>query len=395
MERIGYLGILFSIFLACLQGTTTTPFDSQNFHSSLSNFSRNIFTEIFQTNSEDNIIFSPFSIQTCLAMVRMGADGATAAEMDYGLTFTSQSEENIGANYQELLTKFKDGKILKIANKIYVANKYSLKNTYHEILGEKFFSSVENVDFTESEKTAELVNSWIESKTDNAIHHIISPDTVTNDTRLMLVSAIYFKGNWQKPFDTKYTREADFYMANNKTMKVEMMFGAGMMSCDIIRELDAKVIRLPYKDSDLYMMVILPNSRNGLKDLMEKLKTFSLSSLTAERLGYFGTFLYLPKFKVEFEILLNEPLKMLGMQHMFTDANLSKMLTASEPLQVTSVIHKAFIDVNEVGTAASGAAGIPVMTKTKPFDFRADHPFYYVIMNGDSIPLFQGTFVGI
>ncbi|XP_061394160.1 serine protease inhibitor 42Dd-like, partial [Musca vetustissima] len=341
-----------------------------------------------------NIIFSPFSIQTCLAMVRMGADGQTAAEIDDGLGFTGQPMEKVADNYHSLLAKYEDGKTLKIANKIYVAKNYQLENNYNDIVANNFFSSLENVDFSESEKTAKLMNDWVETKTDKAIHDIINPQALSNDTRLMLLSAIYFKGNWDKPFDVKNTKEADFYIDDQKSVKVQMMYKAGMMPFRDIQELDACAIRLPYKDTDLSMVIILPNSRTGLPTLMEKLKSFSLASLEGQGLRRRGVRLSLPKFKAEFEVVLNGPLKKLGMKQMFSQANLSKMLKSNEPLQVSDVVHKAFIDVNEVGTTAAGVTRIGIMTRTRPADFIADHPFYYAIVNENSVPLFQGTFIG-
>ncbi|XP_011290162.1 serine protease inhibitor 42Dd [Musca domestica] len=390
----GSIAIILGSLLLCLSETLADSQDSLKFHSSLENFSKDIFSEIYQKNSDKSIIFSPFSIQTCLAMVRMGADGETAAEMDDGLSLTGQPVEKVVDNYHTILSKYDDGKTLKIANKIYVAKDYDLKDTYNNVLTNNFYSAVENVDFGQGAKTAKLMNSWVESKTDNTIHDIVSPTSLTTDTRLVLLSAIYFKGNWEKPFDLKYTEEEDFYIDDKNTVKVQMMFKSGMMSAKEISELDATAIRLPYRDCDLSMVIILPNERNGLPDLVEKLKTFSLASLAGQGLRRRGVRLFLPKFKAEFEVVLNEPLKKLGMKQMFSQANLSNMLQGIEPLQVSDVVHKAFIDVNEVGTTAAGVTKIGIMTRTRPLDFRANHPFYYAIVNENSVPLFQGTFVG-
>ncbi|XP_058975980.1 antichymotrypsin-2 isoform X1 [Musca domestica] len=392
----GNLTTILSTLLLCLVGHSRTTSGSPQFSASLANFSKDIFSEIYQKDSGKSIIFSPFSIQTCLAMVRLGADGETATEMDNVLKFSGQSLEKVMDNYHKLLSKYDDGKTLKIANKIYVAKDYAVRDTFNNVLTSNFFSSVENVDPKGQEtKTAKIINSWVESKTDNVIHDIVSPESLSNDTRLMLLSAIHFKGSWEKPFDAKNTKESDFCINETETIKVQMMYKAGIMSAKEISELDARVVRLPYRDSDLSMIIILPNARNGLTDLVEKLKTFSLASLAGQGLRTIGVRLYLPKFKAKFEMVLNDSLKKLGLKQMFSQANLSKLLTGVEPLRVSDVVHKAFIDVNEVGTTADGATSIGIMPRTAPLDVRADHPFYYVIVNEDFVPLFQGTFVGI
>ncbi|XP_013109615.2 serine protease inhibitor 42Dd [Stomoxys calcitrans] len=364
------------------------------FHASLNSFSQNLFHQLYQTNGKENLIFSPFSIQTCLAMVRMGADGPTAVEMDQGLNFTGQSIDGIAKNYNALLGQYEDGKILKIANKVYVMKDFSLQNEYKEILSQKFYSSAESMDFEKSEEAAKTINSWVASKTDDAIEELVEPMDLSSDTRLMLLSAIYFKGDWEKPFDAKNTKEEEFFVDEDQSIKVQMMYRAGMIDYSKIEELDATAVRLPYKDSDLSMVIILPNARNGLAAMEAKLETMSLTLLSEKLNRARGTRLYLPKFKVEFTVNLNAALIKMGMKQMFSQANLGKMLQQHEPLQVSDVVHKAIIDVNEWGTTAAGITRAGIMTRTRAMIFRADHPFYYVIMNADTVPLFQGTFVG-
>ncbi|XP_075168018.1 serine protease inhibitor 42Dd-like [Haematobia irritans] len=387
---------IFYIILAILVGLTTvqSSLSDPKFQSSLENFSQNLHYELLQSHAKDNIIYSPFSIQTCLAMVRMGADGQTAIEMDQGLNFTGQSVENIAKNYHQLLGQYEDGKIVKVANKVYVMKDFSLQEKYQELLRKNFFSSGESIDFGESNKAAKTINSWVESQTENAISDLVEPSDFSSDTRLMLLSAIYFKGNWDKPFNPKNTIEDDFYINEEKSMKVQMMTKNAMHEYATLDDLDATAVRLPYRDSDLSMVVILPNSRTGLSTLQENLRNVSLSSI-AEKLDRIrGIRISLPKFKVEFTINLNGPLINMGMKQMFSQANLRKMLVQHEPLKISEVIHKAMIDVNEVGTTAAAVTRANIVTRSRLAIFKADHPFYYVIMNNDSIPLFQGTFVG-
>lgn len=253
-----------------------------------------------------NMVYSPLSIQTCLAMTRMGAEGSTATEMDQYLGFTGRTTESVADDFHTLLTKYEKSNILQIANKVYVSKDLELQDKYNEILSEKFFSSVENVDFSERSKAANIMNSWVESKTNNVIKNLISSDIIDGDTKLVLLRAIHFKGKWKSQFKAEYTEKRDFFLDEDKHVQLETMFKTG--NADVAYRDDMKILRLPYEDSDVSMLSVLPNDRNGLSVVQDKLKGISLQSVTKDIVNM-KVDVYLPKFKVEFEIQMNDVLK--------------------------------------------------------------------------------------
>ncbi|XP_075167859.1 uncharacterized protein LOC142240026 [Haematobia irritans] len=379
---------IFAIFLISLPSTISGPTSDManvEFSNSLETFGVKLFSELAKENPKKNIVFSPFSIQTCVAMARMGAAGETAAEMDKGFGYTATSEDALADNYHSILATYEDSKILKIANKIYIMKNYEIQEKFNELLTKKFFSTAENINFAESQKSAQAINGWVESKTNNLIKDLVSPDSLNQDTRLVLLNAIHFKGDWVHPFPEHGTREKDFYLDETNTVKVQMMHISENFRYGEFPELDATALEMPYKDSDLSMLVILPNSRTGLAALEEKLKTISLQELTSKMYST-KVIVDMPKFKAEFEVELKDVLKNLGMGNMFSDnADFSKMLKSPEPLKVSKVIHKAFIEVNEKGTEAAAATGMSVRKKrslvdmSEPKDFICDHPYVYYI----------------
>uniref|UniRef100_A0A1I8PTU2 Serpin domain-containing protein n=1 Tax=Stomoxys calcitrans TaxID=35570 RepID=A0A1I8PTU2_STOCA len=382
--------------LSCT-ASPTPVIDGQKFSQSLDYFSNNMWSEIYETKGQSSIIYSPFSIQTCLTMGRLGADGETAREMDQQLGFTSQTRENLAENFHSILAKYENSNILKIANKVYVMKGYELQDNYNRLLTDKFFSAAENVDFADSAKASNTINSWVETKTGNTIKNLIKPGTLSSDTRLFLLSAIYFKGAWKNPFDPKHTEEEEFFVNAVESKKVPMMFKMGTGDYGRLAGLQASAVRLHYADSDLSMMVILPNERYGLNGLMENLKAYPLESL-ARNVTYTSRAIdiFLPKFKVELDVNLKEILQKMGMNKMFSsNADFSKMLKSSTPLTVGSVMHKAYIEVNEEGTVAGAATGMAPMAMAGPIVFKANHPFYYIIMTSDFVPLFEGTYIGV
>lgn len=280
----------------------------KKFTDSLESFGVKLFTEIAKSNPQKNIVFSPFSIQTCMAMARMGAGGETASEMDQSMGLTAVSEEELADKYFSILSQYENSNLLKIANKIYIKKNYEIQDKFNELLTTKFFSSAENIDFDDKVIAAKTMNNWVESKTNNLIKDLIPADSLDRDTRLVLMNAIHFKGEWVHAFPARSTQEADFYIDETNTVKVQMMYTTANFRYGDFPELDATALEMPYKNSDLSMLVILPNSRTGLVALEEKLKNTSLQDLTS-RMNSYKVVVRMPKFKAEFSIELKRVLE--------------------------------------------------------------------------------------
>ncbi|XP_030387489.1 serine protease inhibitor 42Dd-like isoform X2 [Scaptodrosophila lebanonensis] len=386
------------VWLLVLTAVTSYPHIMANteFAKNLDTFSRNVYSELVQLNQNTNIIFSPFSIQTCAAMVRIGAEGETATEMDVGLKLVSSDVKEIADTYGQVMADYEKSKVLKIANKVYIKEGYSAREEFKNILTRKFLSKPENINFVQSSVAASTINAWVESKTNNLIKDLISPDVLNADTRLVLINAIHFKGQWKTKFDEANTEDEDFYLNDVDKVKMPMMNVRHDFRFAELPEYDAQALEMPYKDSDLSMLVILPNKKTGLLSLEQKLKTVKLSDITS-KLSSTKVIVKFPKFKAEFSQELTPVFKKLGMVRLFADnAEFGNILQSPEALKVSQIIHKAFIDVNEEGTEAAAATAIVVMqiTSTRfnvpPKRFIANRPFYFVIKNSNNVPFFAG-----
>lgn len=303
------LSVIVVMLIAFQMGNAAADTDAE-FNTSLGSFSQRFFSELFKTNPSKNIIYSPFSIQSCLAMTRMGAAGNTAVEMDQGLGFTGQSPESVARNYHSLLAKYENGTMLKIANKVYVMENHELQDGFSESLVQNFNSKPENINFEKTGEAANLINAWVESKTNDKIKNVISPDTLGADTRLVLVSAIHFKGEWDEKFPEVYTSDREFYTDEKNFVMVPTMVSEGSFYYAELDDLDSTAVGMTYKDSDLLMLIILPNSRTGLGALEEKLRSLPLTTLKSKFAKKRNKIeIFLPKFQAEFQIELKEPLK--------------------------------------------------------------------------------------
>lgn len=397
------LKLLFTYLLVAHQVNSTRMADADNaalqkdFTQKSGHFANMVYNVVSSSKTNQNIVFSPFSIQTCVAMARVGAEGETAAEMDQGLNLVSSNVERMAESFSQVLAKYENSNVLKIANKIYVMRGFSVQKSFNSILTEKFFSAADEIDFAEQQKSANIINGWVESKTNNLIRDLISADDLSPSTRMVLLNAIHFKGLWKHKFQKQHTKDEDFYINESDSVKVPMMSIKERFRYAELPEFDATALEMPYEDTDLSMLVILPNSRTGMANLEQKLKDLSLNEIS-QKMHPTQVIVKFPKFKSEFSIELTETFKKLGMSRMFSgQAEFGNIFENREPVSVSKIIHKAFIEVNEEGTEAAAATGMLMMRCAMPMfvdppkKFEADRPFFYVIKTHDNVNLFMGV----
>lgn len=371
-----------------------------SFTKSLDIFSSNLYHHLVNINPNRNIICSPFSIQTCAGMLRTGAvDGSeTAIEMDGGFSFSSNNAKEIAKGFSSVLNSYQQHQVLTMANKLYLMKDYETRKEFNDMLTQKFHSDAAIIDFSNGIGAASTINGWVESRTNKLISQIVSPDALNENTRLVLINAIHFKGEWSVKFKESETRSEDFFLDNENKLKVAMMNATNKYFFVDLPELDAKALRLSYRDTDLFMLIVLPNQNAGLKQLETKLQTISLADITSQ-LSFRKVIVKLPKFKAEFEQELTPVLREMGINRIFTgQAEFGNMLVSNEKLNVSKILHKAYIEVNEEGTEVAASTAIVVALRSmppresEPQQFYADHPFYFTIYHANHGCLFVGNF---
>lgn len=249
---------------------------------------------------------------------------------------------------------------------------------------------------------ANEVNAWAEKETNGLIKELLPSGSVDGSTRLILANALYFKGAWNEKFDASKTRDSNFYLTDGSSVQVPFMTSKKKQ---FLRAFDGfKVLTLPYKQGEdkrrFAMYFFLPDDRNGLQSLVEKLGSESgfidrHLPLQEVEVGEFR----IPKFKISFELEASKVLKELGLVLPFTgEGDLSEMVDSphGQDLYVSSIFHKSFIEVNEEGSEAAAASAAVIKLRELlmdgPIDFVADHPFLFLIREDmTGVVLFIGS----
>jgi serpin B len=243
----------------------------------------------------------------------MGATGETAGQMSQAMRVDDLTKSALADNYKELMQRMANSSGMKIANKIYVQENYEVKASFNEIASKKFSSEAETLDFTNTRESAYKINKWVEDKTNNKIKNLIDPSALDASTQMVLVNAIYFKGLWENQFKKERTRKQPFWVSERESVQVDMMHQTEYFKyANFQQNLDARAILLPYQNSNVSMVILLPNTRTGLKALEAKLTSVELVGLAA-KMYQTEVMVSLPRFKIESQVELNQHLQKVRM----------------------------------------------------------------------------------
>lgn len=342
---------------------------------------------------EGNLFFSPYSISTALAMTHAGARGNTAREMAETLHFTVSPEQlhrGFASLQTELASIQEQGYIqLRVANSLWPQIEHAFLESYLSLVKETYGALVAPVDFGYPEAASEKINTWVEGETAAKIRDLVPPSLLGPLTVLVLVNAIYFKGDWACQFDPDYTRDAPFWRTSSESVEVPMMEQRSRFG--YWEDESLQVLDLPYTGDSLSMTVLLPRRPDGLAELEGALTAENLDRWT-DKLREREVLVHLPRLKMSRGFRLEGVLKSMGMTDAFGAADFSGM-DGTRSLAISTVIHKAYIDLNEEGTEAAAATAVVALrgVAPPPPTFRADHPFLLMIReNATGSILFLG-----
>ena len=350
----------------------------------------NRFALDFYSQTKDgyeNIFFSPLSIFVAFAITYEGAQGDTADEIQQVFSFPVEEQER-QKEFESILNGFENSGLLgfgdanyklQMANALWIADHFEPLQEYIDTAKTYYDTRVEKVDFV-TDAGVNTINDWVKSETQNKIEKLFKSGSTDELTALIITNVIYFKGEWVHQFNPDYTRDADFYISKDESVKVQMMEIDKPILNYAQNDL-LQIIQLPYKGDKVSMLVLLPNETDGLQSLEENLNLENLSRWK-DSLEENMVSVHLPKFTAETEYDMKKHLQQMGMNLPFDRINADFNGISDRSLYISDAIHKAFVNVDEKGTEAAAATGITARLQSGPPNtFMADHPFVFIIQD--------------
>jgi serpin B len=344
-------------------------------------FALNIYGEL--AKQPGNVFCSPLSISVALALTARGAAGPTLAEMAKVLHLPLTDDKAHAAFGAMFLRNCppagaKAGPELQIANAIWVRKDIRFTPEFTTTAENDYRAKIKSVDFAQKDALCKEINDWVAQQTHDRIKQVVKPEQIDGMTVAELVNAIYFKGAWQTQFDKADTKDGDFNITSEKSVKAPFM-QLMKTEFDFANRPDCSLLQMPYRDSKLAMLFILPPPTESLEDLEKKLTAAKLKEWVGAMKPY-KPIVRIPKFDIDYGAQLAPVLAGLGMPLAFNErqADFSRMTKDTE-LYISSVTHKAVVTVAEEGTEAAAATAVEMREKSRPIAFFADRPFLFLI----------------
>ena len=373
---------------AMLSISNAAPKNIENSQNIQLQFNLDLLKQLDKENK--NLFFSAFSINQALTMAYFGADGKTQQEMQDTLGYSGLTIEDIAAYQKYLMDVYKDpgDTTFYSANSMWIDNDIAVMQPYIDAMVDNFNADVEDIDL-QSDSAPAALNKWIDKKTKGMITELFD-QPFDPLARVVLMNAIYFKGQWTTPFDPERTYERDFN-GYSETAKVDMMYSGedvlGYTGDDYIS------ISMPYGDDERFSMVaVLPSG--DMSSFIDGLNAEKLNSILTTFSQQHDPQVSFPKFEMEEKVVLNDALQAMGIVEAFSyDADFSQI--SDLELRIDKVLHKAKIKVDEEGTEAAAVTAVILEAKSidmNQFVFRADRPFLFFIVDSEnSNVLFTGV----
>ncbi|KAK2702995.1 leukocyte elastase inhibitor-like [Artemia franciscana] len=369
-------------------------------------FGVDLFKRVYMDNNEikiepTNLFISPFSIHSALLLAYFGSAGETEKNLGEVLRLGDRDKENAFRSYKAMFYRFLNtanptskSYYFGLANKVFFDSSEPLSNYITKLLSEE----LEEMDFQyKSFESLCMINEWVKNQTKGKIDNFLNRSDIYEQTRMVLVNAVYFKGDWKHQFNPKKTKPEVFHVSSNKQSFVDMMFQEGRFRHGFCEELMSDILEVPYVGRDISMFILLPSSvKNTLCDVLSKLNG-KIWKKALKNIKKVNIEVGIPKFKIEASIYLTEYLENMGLKHALEPSLADFTNFSSSPnLYIEKVKHNAIVELNEEGSEAAAVTAVTVRKcakQPKRKKFICNRPFIFMIYdNMIDFILFMGAY---
>jgi len=320
------------------------------------------------TNPTSNVLFSPISIASLLAMLTLGVRGSSATEIKKAILkpIISNREKiadniNLHESYAKIrnrLSTNSKGMSLKISNRMYVASYVNIRPEFQSESRRYYNCSIESVDFENDITVKDKINRWISTETSGLIENFIQRRP-HESTVGMLINTIYFKGSWKYPFIDEFTVPRDFD-TGTEVFKANFMYNTLEVPYFYNEELNLDIVALPYEGDEYEMVFMVPLAKasSGFLDDFERTLTLEYINELTSKMKKKSVAFTMPKMRIRMRKTLTDSLRMLGVGTIFSPSADFSGMTRNDQMLVSDFLHEAVMEVNEEGTVAAAVSGV-------------------------------------
>jgi serpin B len=335
-----------------------------------------------------NLFFSSYNLAIGLNMVGLGAAGETSGEIKNALRYSLNLyplfydlNYYLGANHGDSKNFF-----LSITDAVWLQKGLSFLPSYQITLKRSFEEGLQFVDYEYPSQALNTINNWISKSTQGRIGQIVSALDINKDTRFVLTTAFFWKGEWSTPFD-RYTTAKEPFDYKGHSFQVEMM--KQISEYLVFSDEQFEIIEIPFKQAaqnkaSLSMIIFLPKKEMELSVLESHLNAQQWN-LWVKKLKVQSVEIHLPKFRVDSFLDYKDLLQNLGVKQAFVPSANFSGITQKEKIFLNKVAHKSFLRIDESGSNASLAVSIKKQTKLEnPVVMQINRPFFFVIQDKET-----------
>ncbi|XP_017333419.1 antithrombin-III [Ictalurus punctatus] len=332
-------------------------------------FGLSFFKQLSKGKSEDaNIFMSPLSISTAFAMTKLGACNSTLEQIMEVFEFDTIKEKTSDQVHFffaklncRLYRKTHSSVELVSANRLFGEKTFEFNENYQNISERVYGAKLLPLNFKEKpEPSRQRINEWISEKTNNRINNTLPKGSIEENTVLVLVNTIYFKGQWKHKFNRQNTRESKFHVSKTQSCLVQMMYKENTYRYGKFPEDKVQVLEMFYNGEGISMVIVLPHDDAKLAEVEENLSLKKLSGWLNDTKDK-QVAVQFPRFRIEDNFSLKDKLQAMGLHDIFSaeHASLPGMVANNHTgLYVSDAYHKAFLEVNEEGSEAAAATAV-------------------------------------